>query len=107
MSLGYLQFLRIEERAYKALKNNASELVVFGPRYKDIHEYGGLISTISCALALVMMIFGTIRYFQVQRMLMNNYFPATRFSIILVLLLSVVVVILAMVLVSKVSFSES
>lgn len=92
--IGFLQFYRIEIKTPNYQINN--ELLIIEKLTKPI----GLICII---LSILTLSFGTFRYFQVQNSLMIDNYPATRLTIIILIMFNLSMLILLMILNIKIS----
>lgn len=58
----------------------------------NIQKLGKPLGSVFVVLGIITLVFGTNRYFEVQALLVNNSYPATRFAVIfLVSVISVIV----------------
>ncbi|KAF6063856.1 MCM2/3/5 family protein [Candida albicans] len=87
--VGFLQYYRVESKA-SVLESNS--------KTSAIERLNRPIGSICMVLSGLTLIFGAVRYFQVQDLLQNDYYPATRFTILIILLmnLSMLIVVFAL-----------
>lgn len=97
-AIGVVQFYRLEFKAIQSqLEAEGSTInsISQGKRHKLFHSLSKPIALMFLILGALSLIFGTFRYFQVQFHMINNTFPAARFSLVLlVILLFAILVIL-------------
>lgn len=98
MSMGivFTQMYMIQIRATEAVENGQHyniSLNDLGP----FHDLGMPLTVLTGVLSIFTMVFGYVRYMMVQNGLQQNFFPATRVMVLLVLLMTSVIVILVLV----------
>lgn len=99
MSLGvaFVQMYSILNRAKEAIAEGKAYPIDRSNAWIDNSDLVESVGIITGVLLLVVILFGTLRYFSVQHELQKNVFPATRAMILLVVLLALVILVLIMV----------
>lgn len=108
MSLGvaFIQMYSILNRAKEAVVNGKVYPIDRSNGWIDNSNLATSVGIITGILLLVVILFGTLRYFSVQHKLQKNVFPATRAMILLVVLLALSILVLIMVVDIKTIESE-
>ncbi|KGU28962.1 hypothetical protein MG7_02313 [Candida albicans P34048] len=90
-SIGFLQFYRLEIKANTNTlgDSNLSQMI------QTLGKPLGAMGTILSGLTVT---FGTIRYFQVQELLLDDYCPVTRFTIIILILINLSILVVLFIL---------
>lgn len=99
IGIGITQLFRLEDKSSKVLINRF--IVELDDNSHVITEYGRPLGCLFIILGILTLLFGVSRYFKVQHMLVKNYYPATRLSIIILISLLLAVVISTFVMVIK------
>lgn len=99
IGIGITQLFRLEDKPSKVLINRF--VVELDNTSHAITEYGRPLGCIFIVLGILTLLFGVVRYFKVQHMLVKNYYPATRLSVLILISLLLIVVISTFVMVIK------
>ncbi|KAL6449889.1 hypothetical protein SBY92_002363 [Candida maltosa Xu316] len=89
--IGFVQFYRLDS------KTDADE------KTTTIESLSKPVGTLCVILSIMTMLFGTMRYLQVQELLLKDYYPATRMTIIVLILMNLSMLIILFVLDIKIS----
>ncbi|KAK6204990.1 uncharacterized protein RJT21DRAFT_111533 [Scheffersomyces amazonensis] len=93
IGIGVTQLLRLEDKSSSVSVNGAVLILTPDDTSASIYKYGKPLGSIFIVLGIITLLFGVVRFFQVQTMLTKNYYPASRLSI-LILITAVLIVIL-------------
>ncbi|KAK6461116.1 hypothetical protein DFJ63DRAFT_320505 [Scheffersomyces coipomensis] len=95
-SIGFLQIYRLDMKSNnKVIDETTGEEYDIGDKANKVYQsLAKPISTLCIVLGILGCIFGLIRYFQVQFLLIRNYFPATRLFIIILIIINLAMLIL-------------
>jgi uncharacterized membrane protein YidH (DUF202 family) len=101
IGVGVTQLFRLENKSTKVDINNSTVLLTDDKsgKGKAIDKYGKPLGLIFIILGILTLLMGFVRFYQVQHMLTKNYYPATRLSILSLIVLILVVVIITFVMV--------
>ncbi|CAK9442244.1 uncharacterized protein LODBEIA_P59870 [Lodderomyces beijingensis] len=104
--VGFMQFFRLEQ------KTQCSDLAQPLPPSASLYDHDVTSSVIALcrpigAMCVIMgiltLIFGGVRFFHVQSMLLNDQFPISRFAVVVLILINLAILILLLVLNFKLS----
>lgn len=90
-SIGFLQFYRLEIKANTNTLGDSNLLQIIQTLGKPLGAMGTILSGLTVT-------FGTIRYFQVQELLLDDYYPVTRFTIIILILINLSILVVSFIL---------
>lgn len=102
LCIGFLQFYRMETKPNYAIVNG----IEYRIKNEDSEFFlrAGKVTSILCALiALVAVVFGSIRFYRIQSLLTDGQYPATRISIGVLMISAVTIFILLIILDAKVT----
>lgn len=103
VGLGFTQFYRLEQRTAAAAANDIRFEIPEDRIHGTFKQLGKPLGTLSFALAAITLLFGVYRYYQVQIMLTREFYPATRITVIVLLIINLVMLILLLILNIKVT----
>lgn len=104
VGVGFTQFYRLELRtAAAAVADDISFDIPEDRIHETFKQLGKPLGTLSFVLATITLLFGVYRYYQVQMMLTREFYPATRITVIVLLIINLVILILLLILNIKVS----
>lgn len=103
IGVGVTQLFRLENKSTKVDINDSTIPLADDKlgKGKAIDKYGKPLGSIFIILGIITLLMGFVRFYQVQHMLTKNYYPATRLSIMTLIVLILVVVIITFVMVLK------
>lgn len=99
IGIGITQLFRLEDKSSKAQINRF--VIELDNDSHVITEYGRPLGCLFIVLGILTLLFGVVRYFKVQHMLVKSYYPATRISVLILISLLLIVVISTFVMVIK------
>lgn len=95
--VGFIQFYRLEMKSTIAELDGVTYHLPKDKHTRIMERFGKPIGILFALLLLVSLVFGTVRYYQVQMLLTRDHFPATRVTVGVVILMNVAVVALLLV----------
>lgn len=99
IGIGITQLFKLENKSSKVLVNRF--IIELDDNSHSINGYGKPLGCLFIVLGILTLLFGVIRYFKVQHMLVKNYYPATRLSVLILISLLLAVVISTFIMVIK------
>lgn len=103
VDVGFTQFYRLEVRSAAAVADDIRFDIPEDRIHETFKQLGKPLGTLSFVLAAITLLFGVYRYYQVQMMLTREFYPATRITVIVLLIINLVILILLLILNIKVS----
>lgn len=103
VGVGFTQFYRLEQRTAAVVIDDTRIDIHADHLHGTFRQLGKPLGTLSFALAAITLLFGVYRYYQVQMMLTRDFYPATRITVILLLIINLVILILLLILNIKVT----
>lgn len=70
-----------------------------------VKEFGKTLGALFVLLGIVTLIFGAVRFYKVQDHLVKNYYPATRLSILFLIVAVLVMVLMTFIIVLRLTLS--
>lgn len=102
IGIAMIQLFRIEKRETRTEINEV--LIKLEDRQDLLYYYGKYIGCFFIILGIITLLTGAFRFFFVQRMLVLNHFPATRKSLVTIIVLILVALIATLALILRVFF---
>ncbi|KAK6460117.1 hypothetical protein DFJ63DRAFT_315990 [Scheffersomyces coipomensis] len=102
IGIGVTQLFRLEDKTSSVHVNDSILILSNDDKSITINKYGKPLGSTFIILGIITLLFGVSRFFQVQSMLTKNYYPASRLSI-----LSLIIVVLGVILVTFYMVLES
>lgn len=103
VGVGFTQFYRIEQKTAAAAIDGTKFKIHEDHLHVTFKQLGKPLGTLSFALAAITLLFGVYRYYQVQMMLTRDFYPATRITVIVLLIINLVILILLLILNIKIT----
>lgn len=92
IGIGVTQLFRLQDKADSG-----------GHNAQALKRFGKPLGSLFVILGIITLIFGTVRFFKVQRMLTKNYYPATRLALVLLISTVLITIFITLVVVLKTS----
>lgn len=103
LGIGITQFSRLEFKSSSVISDDSNYKIPTDSISDVLAQLGRPLCVLPLVLAALTILFGVYRYFQVQMMLTREFYPATRITVIILLILNLVMVILLLILNIKVT----
>jgi len=94
IGIGVTQLFRLQDKDANSKSNNDSHA---------LKRFGKPLGSVFVILGIITLVFGSVRFFKVQRMLTRNYYPATRLALVLLIATVLIIILITLVVVLKTS----
>lgn len=100
IGIAITQLFKLQNNSKVRVDNSFVLLLL--PESDHFHKYGKPFGGVFIMLGIVTLLFGFVRFFQVQHLLIYNYYPATRtaLAVLISVIIAIIVATLVVVLVS-------